>query len=783
MNPSSALLQDLLREKKASQRASTISGSDLAMDGRQVQSSPIAPPAVGRASKSGARRSSGLSKPNEMGVREMAEHISKIDKQNFDLKLEIFQRRQRNEDLEAKAAKADELQAQNVELQQINDDLLRELEKRDGAVEEAVALICDYEAQIEQMNVTIQSSMRPSTPDLNHDSGSRPQIARDSLHTPESNREHQRRHDDSLFRSPSPLKGTKTGASELKEMPLPSRKNEDRSSTTLGSMSKPSIRSLRRVGSLLSQDEYSEIPDGDTFSLGARRLSLLSESSFLSVYGENKGKITPSTAGKVATGATTAEENDGSFSRTLSPQESRIRQWIQNRDHPASPSRKPTSSNKPNTFSSIGEVLGPDRSFASSTRLLPSSTSLNRHDQEPTLASPPKPRNDSSLSGPMFGPDNLPPTPGTMSTATLGGKSSNHSIVAERSLMDGGTRPTTGNTSIMPDARAYRSKSERQLLQRKPSAYVGIAAYDDDTDIEISDDETHHDRAEDHLKGASRGGEHHLIPSSHVSPFTGGFMAASGGPGSNVSRRPALNSYATDMMFNGEDIDTIRPSRTRTISFPSPARTVQPALPVLPEPRQEPGKMINGHPHPDLRITSQKGMTNLKPPLRRKKARATPGIPRSTSLNSKLSQPPAQTLTSRLFRRNPQAPLPQSESDTAAPEPTSSSSSSRPQRPSSMYMRSTSSQLPSAVPSKVSRIARPGTAGGASAVDPVSAVRRQSGVFGFKLPGGGDEEEKVVPFGDGLKDASQQQSKRRSMGAFIGRSASLRLKEGFGRKK
>ncbi|KAL8951597.1 MAG: hypothetical protein Q9222_002452 [Ikaeria aurantiellina] len=785
MNPSSALLQDLLREKKASQRASITRESDLSMNGRQVQSSPIAPPATGRPCRSDARRSSRLSKPNEMGIREMEEHISKIDKQNFDLKLEIFHRRQRNEALEAKAARAEELEAHNTELQQINDDLLQELEKRDAAVEEAVALICELEAQIEQLKVAQYSSVRPITPTLGNtsnvqaqttDSGMESEAAGVHLHTPEPSRKSQRREDGSLFRSPSSLSATKTEAP--KGMLHRSQKNGDGSATTLNTMSKPSMRSLRHVGSLLSQDEYPDTLDGDTFSLGARRLSLLSESSFISVYGEHKEKITPSNAGNGATRATSTEDSDGSFSRTLSPQEGRIRQWIQNRDHPASPGRKPTSSSKANAFTSIGEVLGPVKSTVSDARPRPSSTSLDIQQQEPALSMPRKAGHNPSFSGPIFGADVLPPTPGTMSTATLGGKSSSHSIVAERSFMDGTSRPTTGNTSILPDARAYRSDSGSHSTREKPSAYVAPAVYDDDTDIEVSDDEGHQDRADDHLSSAFKDGEDRLAHSSQASPFTGGFMTTSRAAGSNGSRRPALNSYATDMMFNGEDIHTIRPSRT--ISFPSPASTYRPARSNLPESSAQAGKPSEGRSNGSLsRTSSHQGTNSLKPPpLRRKQARPTPPLPRSTSLHSKLSQAPSQTLASRLFRRNPQPPS-QLQPDTPAPEP-----SSRPPRPSSMYMRSTSSQLPSAAPPKVSRIARPGTAGASSTVDPVIAVRRQSGVFGFKLPTGGDGGQEGDSIGSGgTKNDEQQQSKRRSMGAFIGRSASLRLKEGFGRKK
>lgn len=83
--PTSSLLQDLLREKKAeTQRVSRIhdlngrrpdgQGSDL--DSRAVQSSPLVPTTAGERSNTRGRRSSAVggkdtSAPKEMGLREM----------------------------------------------------------------------------------------------------------------------------------------------------------------------------------------------------------------------------------------------------------------------------------------------------------------------------------------------------------------------------------------------------------------------------------------------------------------------------------------------------------------------------------------------------------------------------------------------------------------------------------------------------------------------------------------------------------------------------------------
>lgn len=75
MNPSSALLQDLLRERKASQHAQHTNRqqSEYAAYERQIQSSPIRASGARQVSDSSNRRTSGYTAPMEMGLREMEE--------------------------------------------------------------------------------------------------------------------------------------------------------------------------------------------------------------------------------------------------------------------------------------------------------------------------------------------------------------------------------------------------------------------------------------------------------------------------------------------------------------------------------------------------------------------------------------------------------------------------------------------------------------------------------------------------------------------------------------
>lgn len=72
--------------------------------------------------------------------------MSTLHKQNFDLKLELFHRRQRQSVLEDKV---ETLEAEKVQTQETNDTLIQELERRDKAVEEAVTMIVTLEARME----------------------------------------------------------------------------------------------------------------------------------------------------------------------------------------------------------------------------------------------------------------------------------------------------------------------------------------------------------------------------------------------------------------------------------------------------------------------------------------------------------------------------------------------------------------------------------------------------------------------------------------------------------
>ncbi|KAG9883538.1 hypothetical protein KCU94_g18697, partial [Aureobasidium melanogenum] len=93
-----------------------------------------------------------------LGARECMDKLDKLSKLNFDLKLELFHCRERMAKLEqdckllaSRAEDADRLSEENATLLELNDSLVKELEHRDEAVQEAVSIICDLEESLEQM--------------------------------------------------------------------------------------------------------------------------------------------------------------------------------------------------------------------------------------------------------------------------------------------------------------------------------------------------------------------------------------------------------------------------------------------------------------------------------------------------------------------------------------------------------------------------------------------------------------------------------------------------------
>ncbi len=531
-NPTSVLLQDMLREKKAqTQRVKKTydpaNGQKYGLDNRDIQSSPIASMGARDRSDAHSRRGSGagvrnVTMPKEMGFKEMEEYISKINKQNFDLKLEVFHRRQRNEVLELRLQKLQALEADNEELQNINEELLLELEKRDVAIQEAVGLICELEAKNEDLQMAVvrmDFTKSPST--LDHEPAKESNgIMAKSLSTisgtersgPSSvtgvgvrtNLQAPSEHSLSAPDTLSPPKAT--SAHRVPSFIRDTKKSTNVLRSMYSSDGNASFVSLTRPTSLFSGDDDDDRIDRQTTN--SPRLSILSESGFSSIYGGRKDQTFGERDDK-------GEIAEPSLPRTPSDplqRNTRLHSWLHERNMPRTPSPKGTANDQ---VSSIGEILSQN----------PTSPQHPREQRTPEKRqakqqrSPEKRSMSPSFGGPIFGGAVLPPTPDTMSTATLDANSSTPSIITEKSLLDGTPYPYT---ALIPAIRPNTSDSA--------SGSASTGSVKGITDMS----------ARSHARGVS---------------------------GSGAAMRPLLSISNTDR-FNEESLSPTQASRT--LSYPSP---------------------------------------------------------------------------------------------------------------------------------------------------------------------------------------------------------------------
>lgn len=523
-NPTSTLLQDMLREKKAQtarvkKSYDSTNGHKNGLGDRDIQSSPIASMSARDRSDAHSRRGSGagvrnVTMPKEMGFKEMEDYVSKINKQNFDLKLEVFHRRQRNEVLESKVEKFQELEADNEELQSINEELVLELEKRDVAIQEAVGLICELEAKNEELQMAVvkmdftQSSSTSDPEPVKQGNGiigsSLSTISEHSLSAPDTLSPPKAK---SARRLPSFIRDTKKSTNVLRSM--------------YSNDGNASFVSLARPSSLFSGDCDDDYLDRQMTN--SPRLSILSESGFSSVYGGHKHQISSDTDEK-------GEDAEPSLpkisSNSPTQRESRLYKWLDERNMPRTPSPKATTAN--DKISSIGEVLS-EVPNSSRDRNPAETTSAGQDPREQRTpekrqskhARSPEKRTVSPSFGPIFGSAVLPPTPDTMSTATMDANSSTPSIITEKSLLDGTHYTAKGYSALIPDFRPQTSDSSKGSAS-PVSSRQDVSARSD----------------------------------------------ARGMSGSNAPTRPSLTPHSADMEFSGEYWAPTQASRT--LSYPSP---------------------------------------------------------------------------------------------------------------------------------------------------------------------------------------------------------------------
>ncbi|KAI1802713.1 hypothetical protein F4811DRAFT_383788 [Daldinia bambusicola] len=293
----SSFLQERLQRERIERHASKMSVDMSASTGdireRSVQNSPIKRSATSAARSQWSDNGDDLAKDAGMGARQMEQvrnanrnarlpvklnlaansngkTLSTLHKQNFDLKLELYHRREKQTALEERVEK---LESQQSEMIDLHESIIRELEMKDDALAEAVTLIVELEARIDELvreremvrQVEADGSYRHSLSDHPNFESATTVTAPTSVvaNTVDPNVPHLTAHVNNLGRVPSFLSEQSQQTENLRNAVLRGR---------------TSIMHMRKVS------ESSAAPS-DINRIASPNLSVLSESSFVSIYG------------------------------------------------------------------------------------------------------------------------------------------------------------------------------------------------------------------------------------------------------------------------------------------------------------------------------------------------------------------------------------------------------------------------------------------------------------------------------------------------------------------
>lgn len=458
---------------------------------RMFDSSPVV--ASSRASDAGS-----ASRRRTLGLRDMDEQMDLLSKQNFDLKLELDHRRQQTlrmqqqiESMMEQVERAQAVEDEHKELLRINSQLVEELEKRDRAVEEAMDIICDLEdrvAEYEERN----SQTRPST--ANADSGYAGTETHD--HEPPSSPPELHTHPKTPHVRPAAqasaashkLQGLLNGQTPAKPRREPSVLSQQKPSThALRSVYMEHTQQLHPVKSfqsLLSKQE-NRTDDGDDI-LNSPRLSVLSESSFPSIYSPQKASP-DRYPWEQSTDELVPNSAIGSRDHRRQHSIKRVSQWItEHGTADATPSKSnnlstplaagvddgthpPRSAPQPDAhYQSLNDALV--TAAAKSPNLLQEPSFVKESTARARKQRPSQQHRPTSFAGPIFGESMLPPTPDSASTRMLRASRSSN-IADDRSLLDTTPAPIKQEALMRPQESGVRT-APRQMRSSVEMRYA-----------------------------------------------------------------------------------------------------------------------------------------------------------------------------------------------------------------------------------------------------------------------------------------------------------------------
>ncbi|KAK3068897.1 hypothetical protein LTR53_013175 [Teratosphaeriaceae sp. CCFEE 6253] len=491
-------------------------------------------------SESTASRSSKYGKRQSIGARDVDDQIDRLSKQNFALKLELDHRRDHTvrlqEDVDAmrgQVERAELLQEEHTELLRINTQLVEELEKRDKAVEEAMDIICDLEDKVSDLEER-RSHTRPST--ANADSGYAGTETQELM--PPSPPRVAKMPRTSTLIAPMPRPSASAASHKLQGVLSRQTPAKLRREPSILGQRKPSTHALRSVyleaahtlnpvksfASLLSKRD-SRLEDDRLADevLNSPRLSVLSESSFPSLYSPKKG-VSPEKFAWEAGGEDEADEEGLDFGHLRQDSIKRVSRWMEEHEGgEGAPSKSERVASPLSVQTERGLATTPvanvvqDAPFQSLDNALSTAaatTERKSHELlQPTAYNPYQNQIDRQrqhtsrpkhIGGPVFGEPLLPPTPDSASTLML--RASRSSIVNERSIIDATPPAVKGYDALEPGLRTapkqMRSSVELNNAHGKYQQYRDVLGGhqpgDSSSDEDGGDEAAYADRVKAH---------------------------------------------------------------------------------------------------------------------------------------------------------------------------------------------------------------------------------------------------------------------------------------------
>jgi hypothetical protein len=606
-----------------------------------------------------------------------------LTKQNFNLKLELHHRRERQEALEKQLEAAEKRIEEQAELQEVNEQLLAELEKRDQAVEEAVSIIVSLEEKVERL---MKEREIVKAFDASHES---------AFYGPSH---------DEPYNFPAPTRSVISSAMAR----MPSFLSEQSEGTE-------ALRSLY----LPTEHSYTDstVPkqseDAPLTEIDSPRLSVLSESSFLSIYGEKQLSLDDDVA-----------EPDPEATRHKSES---VERWIDDRQTPSQSTvqkRTTTTPRRNNSnrdqFPSINHVLE-----SPLQRLEKLKTTMERNSRLASVATSQqvngkneKPKTKEGLKRVMTDKTSfdqhhmLPPTPDTVGTNTLRHYQHSNDTLDQNRITDG-TFLNSSSTIPAPSSTDHSFQSTPSIRPRSAGETVTSRREGHGWDTETQED--------DISSIASTFATHNSRPGRPLTPdlFT-------------FSSEDRYGSFGRDMMFNYEPS---LPSHT-ALRY---ERLRQSSVPV--HPRSD-DTVRRPQYHPLFQNPTAPFDNTPRPPERRSSLSATGKLPKpsfSQSPQTPISNSPVflqqenrrKGLAGRLFGRSDASPtVTTSTSPHQAPKSTD-------KRRSWVDDRQANGDESRATPPPIRRSRtgttpthRPSSAGGGGGAPSNFAMRRQQYTFG-----------------------------------------------------